>query len=99
MVFVPRPTRDTGTPRVRLWKRRTTDHLEGNKMTIFTQFIRDEDGAVTIDWVALTAGILLLGIATVYFLFENGVAGALAEINTTLSNAVDNDIDTQFSGF
>ncbi|MEM9145457.1 MAG: pilus assembly protein [Pseudomonadota bacterium] len=68
-------------------------------MTIFTQFIRDEDGAVTIDWVALTAGILLLGIATVYFLFENGVAGALSSINTTLSNSVDTGISTSFGGF
>ena len=30
-------------------------------------------GAVTIDWVALTAGILLLGIAVVYGVFEGGV--------------------------
>lgn len=35
-------------------------------MTIFTKFLRDDSGAVTLDWVALTAGILLLGIAVVY---------------------------------
>lgn len=67
-------------------------------MTIFTQFIRDEAGAVTIDWVALTAGVLLLGIATVYFLFENGVSNALTTINNTLSNSVTNSgLDTTFN--
>ncbi len=57
-------------------------------MTIINQFIRDEAGAVTIDWVALTAGILLLGIATVYFLFSEGVSGAVNAINQELSDAV-----------
>jgi Flp pilus assembly pilin Flp len=56
-------------------------------MTKFAQFIRDEDGAVTIDWVALTAGILLLGIAVVYTIFENGVSGVVEQINTQLSSA------------
>jgi hypothetical protein len=28
--------------------------------------VQDERGAVTVDWVALTAGIALLGIAVVY---------------------------------
>ena len=34
-------------------------------MTNFITFIRDEDGAVTLDWVALSAGIVLLGIALI----------------------------------
>ena len=28
-----------------------------------TGFLRDEDGAVTVDWIVLTAGIVFLGIA------------------------------------
>ena len=56
-------------------------------MTKFAQFIRDEDGAVTIDWVALTAGILLLGIAVVYTIFEGGVSSVVGQINDQLSNA------------
>ncbi len=68
-------------------------------MTIINQFIRDEAGAVTIDWVALTAGILLLGIATVYYLFENGVVGAVNAINDELSRAVTGgNIDTLLEG-
>ena len=65
-------------------------------MTIFSQFIRDEAGAVTIDWVALTAGILLLGIAVVYAIFETGVVDVVDTINSELSSAVDTDLDTDF---
>lgn len=56
-------------------------------MTIFSMFLRDEDGAVTIDWVALTAGILLLGIAVVYAIFRNGVAPLVDTIEANLSTA------------
>ena len=33
--------------------------------TFLKHFLRDEDGAVTIDWVVLTAGTIVLGILTV----------------------------------
>ena len=32
-------------------------------MKLFTNFFADEDGAVTVDWVVLTAAIVGLGIA------------------------------------
>ncbi|MEM9148059.1 MAG: hypothetical protein AAGC57_17960 [Pseudomonadota bacterium] len=41
---------------------------------------------MTIDWVALTASMLVLGIAVVYFVYERGVASALGSVNTELSN-------------
>ena len=53
-------------------------------MTIFTKFLSDDTGAVTIDWVALTAGILLLGIMVVYAIFNQGVSGLVKNINATL---------------
>lgn len=56
-------------------------------MTIFTKFLRDEAGAVTIDWVALTAGILLLGIAVVYAIFNSGVTPLVNSINSSLKTA------------
>jgi len=56
-------------------------------MTKFNQFIRDEAGAVTIDWVALTAGILLLGIAVVAAIFDNGVSDLVGDINSSLKSA------------
>ncbi len=52
------------------------------------KFMGDETGAVTIDWVALTAGILLLGIAVVYGIFEGGVSQLATSINSNLSTAV-----------
>ena len=54
-------------------------------MTKFTKFLSDDAGAVTIDWVALTAGILLLGILVVYSIFNNGVSSLVSKINSTLS--------------
>jgi hypothetical protein len=62
------------------------DFLEGSSM--LSRFLGDETGAVTIDWVALTAGILLLGIAVVYGVFEGGVKPLTDEINRNLGIAV-----------
>ena len=62
-------------------------------MTIFTKFLSDDAGAVTIDWVALTAGILLLGIMVVYAIFNNGVAGLVSNVNSTLAS-VATDVTT-----
>ncbi len=50
----------------------------------FTKFLSDDAGAVTIDWVALTAGILLLGIMVVYAIFNNGVSTLVSNVNSTL---------------
>ena len=54
-------------------------------MTMFTKFLSDDAGAVTIDWVALTAGILLLGIMVVYAIFNNGVSSLVSNVNSTLT--------------
>ena len=59
-------------------------------MTKFTKFLSDDAGAVTIDWVALTAGILLLGIMVVYAIFNNGVASLVSNVNSTLSGITTN---------
>ena len=59
-------------------------------MTKLTKFLGDDAGAVTIDWVALTAGILLLGILVVYSIFNGGVASLVSSINTTLSGVTTN---------
>lgn len=61
-------------------------------MSEFTAFLSDDAGAVTIDWVALTAGILLLGIMVVYAIFNGGVTNLVAEINSTLSG-IGTDVD------
>jgi hypothetical protein len=53
------------------------------------KFLRDESGAVTIDWVSLTAGGLLLGIAVVYGIYQGGVLPLSESINSNLGNAAD----------
>lgn len=55
-------------------------------MLTFHHFLSDEDGAVTIDWVALTAGILLLGIAVIYAIFSEGVDPLVGKINSSLKS-------------
>ena len=66
--------------------------LEGS-MTKFTEFLSDDAGAVTIDWVALGSAILLLGIMVVYAIFNGGVAGLVSDVNSTLTG-VPMEIDT-----
>lgn len=44
----------------------------------------DDTGAVTIDWVALTSGILLLGIMVVYSIFNVGVSSLVSNVGSTL---------------
>ena len=61
-------------------------------MTKFTKFLSDDAGAVTIDWVALTAGILLLGIMVVYAIFNIGVKDLVGGLNHTLSDHVDTNV-------
>ncbi len=59
-------------------------------MTKFTKFLSDDAGAVTIDWVALTAGVLLLGILVVYAIFNNGVSTLVSNVNSTLEGVTTN---------
>ena len=49
------------------------------------RFASNEDGAITIDWVALTAGMMLLGITLVYAIFTFGVGSTSSSINSNLS--------------
>ncbi len=56
-------------------------------MTKFTEFFNDDAGAVTIDWVTLTAGILLLGILVVYTIYNGGLSNLTPNVNSTLAGA------------
>ncbi len=60
-------------------------------MQRFADFLRDEQGAITIDWVALTAGILLLGVMVVYAIFNDGVSALVASINSELNFTIEID--------
>ena len=52
-------------------------------MKFLSKFKKDEDGAVTVDWVVLTAGVVVLaGIAI------SAVSGALTNVTTVVSDAI-----------
>ena len=49
------------------------------------EFLRDEDGAVTVDWVVLTAAVVALAVAIVVAL-TNGAVGVSAGVESFMSN-------------
>ena len=55
-------------------------------MKLFTKFANDESGAVTVDWVVLTAAIVGIAIAVIT-LISGGVQSASNGINDELNNA------------
>ena len=48
---------------------------------MFDKFLKDDAGAVTVDWVALTSGALLVGIMVVYAIYNNGVSSLVTSVN------------------
>jgi len=57
------------------------------------RFGSDKSGAVTVDWVALTAAVVVIGIGLVYTVFGNGsdgVGGLATNITTELGQAATN---------
>jgi Flp pilus assembly pilin Flp len=49
-------------------------------------FRKDENGAVTVDWVVLTAAVVALA-AVAYNGISGGASGLAGTVNSTLSNA------------
>ncbi len=56
-------------------------------------FLKDESGAVTVDWVVLTAAIVGLGVA-VYGVVSGGIADLSGDIDTQLRT---NQVSTTFT--
>lgn len=52
-----------------------------------SRFVRDEDGAVTVDWVVLTAAILMIGMFTAFVVTANipGIANKMSEVVSGMS--------------
>lgn len=55
-------------------------------VTRVLQFLTDESGAVTVDWVVLTAAIVGLGIAVITTI-GGGTDSLATEVSSTFSNA------------
>jgi Flp pilus assembly pilin Flp len=60
--------------------------------TMINKFFNDESGAVTVDWVVLTAAVVGLGVA-VLVTVKGGAEKMAQNISTELSNASIADID------
>ncbi len=54
-------------------------------MTNFAKFLSDDAGAVTVDWIALTAGVTILGIMVVYAIYNTGVSLLVKNVDSTLT--------------
>jgi Flp pilus assembly pilin Flp len=55
-------------------------------MTKFSAFLNDETGAVTVDWVVLTAAVVGLGLV-VFSVIQPAISGLAGDIATELDEA------------
>jgi hypothetical protein len=51
-------------------------------MTSVRLLVADQRGAITVDWVTVTAGILAAGIMVVYAIYNNGVSSLVVNIDS-----------------
>ena len=50
-------------------------------------FLKDESGAVTVDWVVLTAGVIMLFLAVAFPILNNAIAAGSENIAGTIESA------------
>ena len=55
-------------------------------MTKFSAFLNDETGAVTVDWVVLTAAVVGLGLV-IFTILSPAVNNLTNDISNTMANA------------
>ncbi|WP_096785024.1 Flp family type IVb pilin [Rhodobacter sp. CZR27] len=63
-------------------------------LNIFKNFRNDEDGAVTVDWVVLTAAIVGLGLLVMGYV-KTSLEDAATAISSNIGTAVDGTYTTQ----
>lgn len=61
-------------------------------MTNFTAFLNDETGAVTVDWVVLTAAVVTLGLVVFNF-----IAPAVSQLAQDIESEIDEAGSTMLS--
>lgn len=55
----------------------------------FSEFLQDESGAITIEWVALAAGVIILALGVIAVL-SDPVEGVAVAIGSSITTATDN---------
>ncbi|MCL5777116.1 hypothetical protein M1105_08970 [Limibaculum sp. FT325] len=58
-------------------------------MTKFVKFLKDEDGAITIEWVALAAGVIILALGVIAVL-DDALVTVAGNIASTIETSTDN---------
>lgn len=53
-------------------------------MVRFAKFLEDDAGAITIDWVTITAAVLIVGIVVVLAIYSQGIGPMVIEMNQAL---------------
>lgn len=61
-------------------------------MSIIQQFIHSEDGAITVDWVVLTAALIGLGLVVIT-LISTGTTDVSSGVGASLSAATPADLN------
>ena len=62
-------------------------------MTKFMSFLKDEEGAITIEWVALAAGVVILAIGVVI-----AIQGSLQTSATAIGAGVESRVNSTIAG-
>ena len=55
-------------------------------------FLSDKRGAVSVDWVVLTAGVFVMGVAAVYYLHSGG-EGSVEQLVSTFQGEMQSAAD------
>ncbi len=62
---------------------------------LFTSFLKDEEGAITVDWVVLTSGLVILGLVAVNAIW-GGTSGLTGQISGQVVKAGNTFIASQY---
>lgn len=71
-------------------------------LNIIRRFAADKSGAVTVDWVALTAAVVIIGIGLVYAVFgtdDSGIGAVVNNFGDELDTAAQNIQDNGVGAF
>lgn len=52
-----------------------------------SDFLYEDEGAVTIDWIAITTTAIVAGIATVYVIYGGGVSALALTLSESVADA------------
>ena len=88
------PEREAGAPRTGAVRLSNLEYGDRTMINFIKNFRNDEDGAVTVDWVVLTAAVVGLAIAA-FTAIESNTGDLITAAGTALDGQ---DADSSFGG-